>query len=252
MPYIALDPALAAPAPASTLGAPLTNQGKTLLDYRGTLNMQLGARPDVDNGMLETWINDAYLDICSSLEIDELKGSLPLTLVVGQPLYLLPRAVRAIREVGVIDAATYSTAGGRKLAQSDLARYRRNSTLSDEPREYFRESKMLVLWPTPKTIRTLSLDVWIRPLKLVADTDSPILPEEWHEAIALNARSKAHVDLREYERAAVAENSFVNNVRRKDDPETLEESDRIIGSSVPRSRHSLFRRPSRRTDDGLR
>jgi hypothetical protein len=215
--------------------------------------MQLGARPDVTNGILETWINDAYLDTCTSLEIDELKASLALNLVAGQPLYLLPPIVRAIREVAVIDAATYGSLGGRKLVQSDLARYRRNGTVSDEPREYFRENRMLVLWPTPKVSRTLSVDIWIRPQPLVGDNDSPIIPPEWHETIGLNARSKAHLDLREYERAAVAENAYVNNVRRKDDPESLEESDRVIGSSVPRSGRSIYRRPTRRNDpDALR
>jgi hypothetical protein len=246
MPYIALDPTTAQPAPATTLGAPLTSVGSTLADYRGRLNLQLGARPDLTNGILEAWINDAYIDTCASLEIDELKASLTLTTISGQPLYLLPDVVRAIREAGVIDATTYGPLGGRKLSLSDLPQYRRNATLTDEPREYFREGKMLVLWPTPKTARNISLDIWLRPQPLVNDTDSPFIPQEWHLPILLNARSMAHSDLREYDRAAAAENTYVNTVRRKEDPESLEEADRIVGSSVPRNRHSLFRRPSMR------
>jgi hypothetical protein len=242
MPYIALNPADGVAAPITTVGAPLTSEGVTLAEMRGQLNLMLGGRSDITNTTLDYWINAAYTDIASSLEIDELKASLAINLVVGKALYLLPKVVRAIRQVSVIDAVTYGDLGGRKLEKSDLAKYRRSSNRSDEPTEYFREKDLLVLWPTPVAVRVLSLDIWIRPDKMVNDEDSPILPFEWHEVILKNARSKAHSDLREFSRAAMAENDFVNLVRRKDSPDELEEDDKIIGSSVPRERRNLYRR----------
>ena len=255
MPFLALDSATAAAAPATTLGAPLQNTGMTLAEFRGRLNLQLGGRPDVLPSMLDQWINAAYIDICSSLELEELKGTLTLNLVVSQSLYLLPKAVRAIKLASVIDAVTYGEIGGRQLTLSDLGKYRRSSDRVDEPEEYFRVGEMLVLWPTPAKVRALSLDIWIRPTKMVADADSPIIPEEWHEIILRNARQMAHSDLREWGSAAIAQNEFVGMVRRKTDTEELEESQKIIGSSVPRGRKQIYRRNSRSREDdrdGLR
>jgi hypothetical protein len=242
MPYIALNPADGVAAPVTTLGAPLVGVSMTLAEMRGHLNLMLGGRPDITNTQLDYWINAAYIDIASSLEIDELKGSLNLNLVVAKALYLLPKVVRAIRQVAVVDSVTYGDLGGRKLEKSDLAKYRRSSNRSDEPSEYFREKDLLVLYPTPTQVRQITLDIWIRPAQLVLDEDSPILPFEWHEVILKNARSKAHSDLREFQRAQVSENEFVNLVRRKDSTDELEEDDKIIGSSVPRERRHLYRR----------
>lgn len=252
MPYLAIDPNTAVVVPAGTLGEPLTDTGLTLAEMRGQLNLMLGARPDITNPTLDYWINAAYVDIASSLEIDELKGMLSFDLVSGNPFYRLPSVVRAIRMVSVVDTVSYGDLGGRKLTLSDLNAYRRASARSAEPAEYFREKDVLVLYPTPLNARTLVIDVWVRPADLTLDTDSPILPREWHEVILKNARSKAHSDLREFEQAAVAENDFVNLVRRKDSPDSLEESDKIIGSTVPRSRRQIFRRGSFFGDrDGL-
>lgn len=253
MPFLALDPAAAEAAPATTLGVPLQNEGMTLGEFRGRLNLMLGGRSDVTPTILDQWINAAYIDICSSLELEELKGSLVMSTVVDQYLYLLPLAVRGVRFVSVIDIETYGELGGRKLTMTDLTSFRRSIERSDEPEEFFRVNKILVINPKPTNIRVLSLDVWIRPTKLVDDADSPIVPEEWHEAILRNARTMAHSDLREWEAAAITGNDFVNTVRRKEDPDAMEEENKVIGSSVPRKRHQLFRRNTSREDDnGLR
>jgi hypothetical protein len=98
MPYLALNPADAVAAPATTLGEPLTSDGETLATMRGRLNLMLGGRPDAIP-LLTGWINSAYVDVATSLEIEELKGNLQLNLVVaGKALYLLPKVVRAIRQ----------------------------------------------------------------------------------------------------------------------------------------------------------
>lgn len=254
MPFLALDPAAAAPAPATTLGVPLQNVGMTLAEFRGRLNLQLGGRPDVTTPMLDQWINAAYIDICSSLEIEELKGTLTLNLVAGQALYTLPKTVRAITLASVIDAVTYGEVGGRQLTLTDLAKYRRSSERADEPEEYFRVGELFVIWPTPTSVRDLSLDVWVRPAKMTADDHSPIIPEEWHEIILRNARQMAHSDLREWSSAAIAQNEFVGMVRRKTDTEELEEDNKVIGSSVPKDRRQIYRRNARTREDtdGLR
>lgn len=251
MPYIVLDPALATAIPAGTLGEPLTNVGMTLADLRNELRIMLGGRPETDDPMLDRWINFAYLDTATSLEIDELKGSLSFNSTVAEAMYLLPDVVRAIRHASIIDTANYA-AGGRELKLSNIGAYRKAADATGEPREFVRENKLLLLYPTPVAARSITLDVWIRPQKLTDDSDSPILAEEWHEVILKNARAKGHSALREFETAGVTENEHISLVRRKDEPEALEDANRVVGSSVPRTRRQLFSRFTREDRDGLR
>lgn len=249
MPYILLDLASAEVAPVTTAGAPLTPvppattlPGMSLTEMRTQLDIQLGGRMDFVTTMFDLWLNQSYFDLCTSLEIPELQGNLQIMTVAGQPLYGLPLQVRAIDMISVIDAVTYGDVGGRKLMKIDKNSYRRAPNLTEEPREYFVAGKVLVLWPTPKAVRALSIDYTIRPDPLVDGNHYPILPPEWHEVIVRNARTKAHSDLREFESAGITNNEVVGLVRRKSDPEALEDEDKIIGSSVPRKRSQLFRR----------
>lgn len=260
MPFQVIDPTTAVAAPVTTLGDPLTPvlpatelPGKSLVVMRTQLDIELGGRTDFQDQMFDIWINDAYIDLASSLELDELKGSILLPIIAGQPLYNLPRIIRAIRNLSIVDTQNYGTLGGRKISKSNLDEYRKLRELDEEPTKYFRERGVLVLWPTPKNARDLALDFWIRPEPLVDDNHYPILPPEYHEVIVRNARAKAHSDLREFDKSAITNNEMIGLVRRKQDTDELEEEDRVIGSSVPRRRSQLYRTSKPWSDsDGLR
>lgn len=249
MPYTLLDPTTAQAAPVTTVGAPKTPSipgeflpGMNFAEMRTQLDIMLAGRTDFEDDMFYLWINQSYVDLCTSLDIPELNASIAITLAVNQPLYRLPLQVRAIDMVSVIDTVNYGDLGGRKLTKIDKAKYRRSPALVDEPREYFTEGDILILWPTPKAIRTISIDFKIRPDFLEGEDNYPILPPEWHEVIVRNARVKAHSDLREFDSASITNNEVVGLVRRKTDPDAVEDSDNIIGSSVPRRRSQLHRR----------
>ena len=93
MPFTVLSTALAEAAPVTTIGAPRTSEGATLATLREELQALVGERDDIDEARVELWINESYSDLCSSLRIDELKDSIALSLVAGQPRYMLPSAV---------------------------------------------------------------------------------------------------------------------------------------------------------------
>lgn len=245
MPYVAIEESAATLITLGNLGAPFTSIGETLASLRQELILQLGSRTDVTPERARLWINYAYRALCASLEIDDLKASVSFSLTAGQPFYLLPRSVFSIRGIAVVDTQTYGDLGGKLLKKIDLDLYRMRSNLTEEPREYFRERNVLVFWPTPKNTRTVSLDFWIKPDDLVNDTDSPILPIEWHETILASARKKGYSALQDFEKADVAQNDFVDNVRTKEDREEREDEGRVILSSVPRRRGQLSRYPSR-------
>lgn len=220
MPWIALDPATAQAAPVVMTGAPKTSVGATLQVLQADLIRVTANRADVVNNVaLQTrWINEGYRHLCSMLDLPQLHASWSLDTVVDQPLYKLPivaagfESVAAIHRVGTVDTTNYFQ-GGTPLDPIDEQKYRTLPDRSDEPSRYFRFGEMLVLWPTPIAARTLVIDGILRPQDLVAATDSPILPPEWHTAIPLAAKAAALRDLREYSAQQLAENDLVAHIR---------------------------------------
>lgn len=212
MPYIVLDPSTAATAPVVTIGAPLTSVGDTLLDFRTELDLELGRRGDVTSTDLNLWINKAYRRLAGMLTIKEIFGSFALATVSAQPFYSLPIQVSWIRKVSLIDTTNF-LAGGRELEQTDENEYRIFSDLSEEPSRWFRYRRMMVLWGTPDTVYNLAVDCRVRPDDLVANTDSPLLPPEFHEVILLFARSNGFRAVRMYADAAQALNDGITLLR---------------------------------------
>lgn len=233
MPFNVLSADTAEPAPVTTLGAPRTSWGLTLNDLQAELDARLGGRGDILGERQTLWINMAYSDLCTSLDLDELKGSLGLPMVAGQPAYLLPYVVDTIIGAAMVLPESEDINGGYPLDKSDLAAYRSLTARSDDPSLFFRMNDLVVVWPTPSDARTVALDVRLRPAWLVESTDSPILGLEWHEGILLLARAKAHAALKEYDLAIAASNEFTAFMRRRTDREAKEQEGRVIGSSVP-------------------
>lgn len=214
MPYGALLYATAAAAPVTTAGAPLVSVGDTLLDFRTELMLQLGGRGDVLPARQNKWINWGYRSLAAMIDLSELRAGLTLALVAGQPLYKIPVQVSVAKHVSIIDSTNYAE-GGRLLDKIDLKSYRMQDavTTSEEPRAWFRYSRMIVFWPTPIVDRTAALDFKIRPDDMVNDTDSPIIPVEWHEALLLAARSRAERSLRQFAASKETWNDMLTIIR---------------------------------------
>lgn len=244
MPFIVLDPGAAEAAPVTTLGEPLTSEGETLASMEDWLTAALGGRDDLSSARKRGWINDAYIDICTSNDLDELHGSISITTVAGQPLYLLAPVVSTIQGAALVDSLLPS--GGIPLTKIDKGYYRTLEDDEDRPQFFFREGNMMVVYPTPDKAYTIPIDFRITPLPLVEDTDSPILRLEWHRAIRLTARQMAFDDLQQFDKLPQAENSAVQTVRRRNNREASEDEGRVVRSSVPgRERRSTAWRGDR-------
>jgi hypothetical protein len=239
VPYIVFDLAAAQAAPATTIGAPKISTGDTLASMRVWLQRALGGRDDLPTSRIDEWINDAYLDVCTSLDIDEMKGSLAITTTTGQAMYRLPAVVSSTQGAALTDSTLNN--GGQPLSKVDKSAYRDWSNQSGRPEHYFREGELVILYPTPDKAYSVVLDIRIRPVILTLDTHSPILGQEWHRPIRLTARQMAFDDLQEFDKAAPAENSAISSIRRRNDREATEDERRVVGSSVP----GRGRRPNR-------
>jgi hypothetical protein len=245
MPFTVIDPATAEAAPLTNLGAPLTEGGMSLSDLRAELDSMLGGRADITTERYNLWLNLAYRDICTSLDIDELKGSLALSLVADQPFYTLPESVDTILSAAIVLPESENYNEGYPLEKIDLQSFRGLAPADGDPKMFFRMLQVLVLYPTPESARTLALDMRLRPLDLEDDTDHPILAPEWHEGILLAAAARGHRALREFPDAAVMQNDYVSFLRRRTDREAAEDENRVIGTSVPRSIAQLRNRVRR-------
>lgn len=245
MPFRALDPTTAVAAPVTTLGAPLTSVGETLSSLRSELFLQLGSRADTDNPRLNKWLNWAYRNLAGMLKLGELKGSLRIDLVVDQPFYKVPIQVRSVINLSVRDSTRYYK-GGINLLKSDEYEYRRyadNAATKPylSPLNWFRFGRMLVVFPDPVYVLPVDMEFWIRPDDMVADTDSPILPPEFHEPLLLHARHRAFRSLRLYTEAKEAENDFLVALRPLIDNDAEEEAEAPRGLTVARKASDLTR-----------
>lgn len=245
MPFRSLDPTTAVAAPAVLSGAPLVSVGDTLVSMQNELVLEFGSRSDVDVTRITKWINWAYRALSGMLQIQELKASLAIVGVVDQPFYLLPRQVRAIRNVSVRDSTRYAK-GGINLILSNEEEYKRqadNAAIKPylAPQNYFRYGRMLVVYPDFVSVQTLDVDYWVRPDPLVNSTDSPLLPEEFHEPLLLFARQKGWRSLQEFKKSAIAGNDFVSTLRPLIDSKSEEEENAPSGLTVARKASDLTR-----------
>lgn len=229
MPYIALDPTTAAAAPAVTYGLPETSTkhpaGKSLLAMRDRLRRELGNRSttDLPDTVVNEWINDSYLDMTGGMEFAENRKSFSFSTVAGQPFYLLQSTVDGVRSVSGYDPATDTI--GTALEKSDSFKYRKRPTQDGDPLEWFREQQMLVLWPTPDSELTLTVDVQILYTKLSADTDYPAIEDKWHEALFQGAKARAWEALQNDAKAELANNRQARLISRKDDKDGRDQDD---------------------------
>lgn len=237
MPYLEIDAGAAADVGFTGLGAPLAAVGKSLGVMRAELKMALLSRRDVDDPYLNARINDAYEDIATSLRFKEGKFSKSFTTVVGQPLYLLGPSVRVIDKISYLN--TLTSRGGATLDKTDYEAFRNERNLTGEPRQFFDYTGVLVLWPTPTSARTFVVDGRLRPAPLVDDADCPYLPPEWHQGIVLKARYNTFSLLMEFEAAVIANNDWLDFVRRRPDQSAEDAEGMVMRSSVPRVSEQL-------------
>ena len=253
MPYTVLDRTLAKAAPVTTIGdPPATGDGMTFLDLQVELNAQLLGRSDVTADRIKLWLNQAQMDLLSSLSLPAMRDSLALVLDADQPFYLLPTAVLSVVGAALSDTVSYPIDGGKPLRKIDLMKYRQLPLESDEPTSFFKHgADLLVVYPTPTVSLTLALDFVVRVKDMVDDADHPFLGSELDEALLLAAHWKALRALRQTKDSFAAKNEFLDYIKRRIDPAAAEDEGRIVLSSVPRSRSDLMRDPTRRRDYGL-
>jgi hypothetical protein len=239
MPFGPLDPSGAVVAPALTIGAPRIGYGYSLAAMRTELQQRLLGRIDIEPTRLNLWINDAYLDMMTSVDPLILDSSYSFPLSPDNPLYLLPEQVHFIHSMAVVSEDWIF--GGRPLIQTELHGYRMAADQSGWPIMWFPYGDAIGVWPTPDSALEVSVDFRVRPIQLTNDVHCPFIKREWHEGIILLARAKAFSALQEWEAAGLADNDYGRWLERRTDQRAAQDRNRIVRSAVPRSRNDLVR-----------
>lgn len=244
MPFTIIDPELAEIAPVTTAGAPKVDWGTPFIDMKEAITENHRGRADIST-RLPRWINDSYRLLASWLDLNELYSSMTYDLLADQPLYTLPKAVAWVKWFGSVDAVNYLD-GGRGFEMTDLQSYRMlpESTATSvwcEPYKYFRIGRTLVIWPTPTTDTTATMDFRIRPEDLVNDADCPILPPEFHPIIQDMAEAMAFRKLGARSEGDRVWNDAISNLRPILNTDAEEKDSMHMSLQPIRSRSQLYR-----------
>lgn len=228
-------------------GDPVHNKGKTLAGMQNRLRIELGNRTDLTPALLAEWINDSYRDLAASLELPELKRSLSFLTTAGEEGYVLPA------NVGVISAVSWQDAEGdegAKLDKIDEDAYRKLPFESGVPKKFIHAQGALALWPVPDEVLTVVVDFRVKVVNLTEDTHSPIIDEEFHEAIYLGAKARGFDALKDFTSAQVMENRQIGSIRKKLDKRAQEDEGKTGQLRVVRRQQDLGRlRPQRYNPD---
>lgn len=247
MPYLNLDDGAATPI-AATLGFPTYGGEETLKTLREELSQLLGDRPDIDPDRLDKWINFAYRDIASLLDLPELDVRFGFDTVAGQSLYTLPTTVKYIRKASISDTATYPTQQGRTLDYISIDTYRRLPEVLGDVAMYGVDNKLLFLYPAPSAVRSIAIEAAIIPQRMTEDTQSPIFGPEWNEVILQGARARGFDAMMEWDNGAQAQNVYIASIRSKRNTKAENRTNEVAAFRPARDRTSRYRYGSSKGD----
>jgi hypothetical protein len=185
---------------------------------------RLGGRTDISS-RVETWINDAYFELCLSPRFSfyELDKSNTFTTVVNLREYNIEGFGDVWFLLGLRDVTNE-----RKLKKSHWtvfdAKSQPTAATTQTATHYARFGDFVELDPTPGSIYTIKARYRRRPTELSAGTDHP-LGREWDEPITVLAVVKGYEALEQPEKAASQRTLLEQILSLREEPESLEDMD---------------------------
>ena len=150
-------------------------------ELRGAVNRRTGIA--VDTAALNDWINFALTEIALEDRWPWLEAQTTFTTVAGTNVYTLtPTTVRTVISVVDANGNAYDPASDRDLlifsTGDDLV-----SQFSEDGKWFSAKAQQLRIAPTPSSAFVVTVSYISNEPRLLADIDSPLLPEVYHEAI---------------------------------------------------------------------
>ena len=173
----------------------------------GEVISRLGNRSDI-TARAKQWVNQAQFSIATSYRFFELEVSVTGSTTSSTRTYSLPSDLRVILSLR-------DTTNSRKLTQADWRTFDKTSQVTGQPSRYTRFGSSIELDPTPDATYSLSLRYLKRVASMTNDTDEPVLPDEWIEAIILRACWIGALALQMNETSEAFKNEYVLYVSEK-------------------------------------
>lgn len=131
------------------------------------------------------YLNDAQNQIANSVEYFTEEAAYAFTTVAGTALVPWPADLSMARSV--IDLTRHVQLQAVTLSDID-----RSSASQGSPYAYAMDGPNIHLYPTPDGAYSLELRYWQMPAPLVADTDVPSLPADWHKLLWIYAVAECY------------------------------------------------------------
>jgi len=196
----------------------------------------LADRADYTDELAKADVNKAYKRICNAFRFYEIDGTdTSLTTVDGTASYTTPSAVREIMTMKITGDTEYT------LIAQEMVWYERQDTTSDNrgiPEYFIRHGSLLYLWPIPDDAYVLRIQYRTIPADMVAADAEPIIPEEWHEAISLNAASRRAFKFGMAQRGQELKNEYLGFVTGIQEDTTRDARYRVGQMRLQRTRRS--------------
>lgn len=159
----------------------------------------------IDEDMIHDWINDGQVDICRKAEC--LEAVIPYNLAVGTDSY--PYPADFIKEQRVL--VNGIKASRLTVSAIDILFPDREAIQAQgNPLYYFHHARNLVLYPVPSVAVTAGLVVWyIRTAaKIASSTQTPEIPEMYHEDLVRYCMIRAFEQDEEWSAAQQAKQEY--------------------------------------------
>ena len=139
---------------------------------------------------VSTWLNNAQKEVQKKLikmGDNYYTRFVQTNTVPNQSRYVLPQDFKKLHRLEMMTAGTVPNESVQSLTPMTINQQDLISRGTGQPLYYFIEKNMLVLFPAPDTAQVLRMVYSYQVTDMTLDSDTPDVPESYHEFVALLA-----------------------------------------------------------------
>lgn len=169
---------------------------QTYLDFQNNVLALISKSDSTTRNRIKTWINLGYQDFVNRELWPFREVADSFVTVAGTQEYTLLTDFADIDSNNIVDVAIQG-ASAKKLSYIAFNRLRRDYPDFDLegqslPDYYYLQAGKIGLWPQPDAVYTVAVDYYKVPTELSADSDEPLIPQAYREALVQYALSMEH------------------------------------------------------------
>jgi hypothetical protein len=168
--------------------------GRTYLELQDEV-LEFQFSPNKYRPLVKRWLNEAQRQVAISAELRDMETTTAVTTTPTTEGYVLPENYGRLLDFFYIESHEL-------VAPMDVRDLDALPESTGRPYAYVVRDDELILYPTPDGVYTFTLRYWKLPADMVADSDEPELPVQYHQTLIGYPMWKAY--LRENDYAAAS------------------------------------------------